>query len=112
PMLTRILTLLVMSCLLILGGYSDGPNTAGMKIYRHSLNGAPSSLDPAQSATIYANHIVVNVYDTLYSYGSSWIRVKPKAPYPGPRSKTGLDYPPTSAIRKKRYGMGGVLRPT
>ena len=68
PMLTRTLTLLVMSCLLILGGCSDGPNTAGMKIYRHSLNGAPSSLDPAQSATIYANHIVVNVYDTLYSY--------------------------------------------
>ena len=23
-----------------------------------------------------------------------------------------LDYPPISAIRKKRYGMGGVLRPT
>ena len=26
--------------------------------------------------------------------------------------KVELDCPPTSAIRKKRYGMGGVLRPT
>jgi len=26
--------------------------------------------------------------------------------------KLGLDYPPISAIRKKRYGMGGVLRAT
>ena len=38
------------------------------KIYRHSLNGAPSSLDPVNAATIYTNHIVVNIYDTLYRY--------------------------------------------
>ncbi len=39
-----------------------------MKVYRHSLGGAPTSLDPVQSATAYANHVVVNVYDTLYAY--------------------------------------------
>jgi len=61
--------LLFLICLpLLLAGCSDGPDTHGMKIYRHSLGGAPTSLDPVQSATVYANHVVVNVYDTLYAY--------------------------------------------
>jgi oligopeptide transport system substrate-binding protein len=47
-----------------LEGHLKGP----AKIYRHSLNGAPSSLDPINAATIYANNIVVNIYDTLYRY--------------------------------------------
>ncbi|MFT5211625.1 MAG: oligopeptide transport system substrate-binding protein [Flavobacterium sp.] len=47
-----------------LEGHLDGP----AKIYRHSLNGAPSSLDPVNAATVYANHIVTNIYDTLYRY--------------------------------------------
>lgn len=38
------------------------------KIYRHAMDGAPGSLDPAQAATIYANFIVINLYDTLYRY--------------------------------------------
>ncbi|HID44402.1 MAG TPA: hypothetical protein EYP34_01435 [Chromatiaceae bacterium] len=67
-MIIRACALLFLSSLLLAGGCSDGPKTTGMKVYRHSLNGSPTSLDPAQSATIYANHVVVNIYDTLYSY--------------------------------------------
>ena len=32
------------------------------------MDGAPSSLDPAQASHIYATHLVVNLYDTLYRY--------------------------------------------
>ena len=32
------------------------------------MDGAPASLDPAQASNIYANFIVVNLYDTLYRY--------------------------------------------
>jgi len=37
-------------------------------VYRHSIDGAPSTLDPAQAATIYSRVVVVNVFDTLYRY--------------------------------------------
>jgi oligopeptide transport system substrate-binding protein len=37
-------------------------------IYRHAMDGAPASLDPAQASNIYANFIVVNLFDTLYRY--------------------------------------------
>jgi len=32
------------------------------------MDGAPSSLDPAQASNIYANFLAVNLYDTLYRY--------------------------------------------
>ena len=57
--------------LLILSGCGDPPATHSgrpAKIYRHAMDGAPGSLDPVQSASIYANFIVVNLYDTLYRY--------------------------------------------
>lgn len=38
------------------------------KIYRHAVDGAPSSLDPAHAANVYAAQVVKNVYDTLYRY--------------------------------------------
>jgi oligopeptide transport system substrate-binding protein len=44
----------------------DTENTRS--IYRHSMDGAPSSLDPAQASNLYANFLVVNLYDTLYRY--------------------------------------------
>ncbi|MGV6851579.1 MAG: ABC transporter substrate-binding protein [bacterium] len=47
-----------------LAGHIDGPP----KVYHHSLDGAPSSLDPVNAATVYANHVVINIYDTLYRY--------------------------------------------
>ena len=41
---------------------------AGLKVYRHSLDESPSSLDPAQSSNTYANHVMAVTYDTLFSY--------------------------------------------
>ena len=32
------------------------------------MDQAPTSLDPTQAANVYANHVVVNAYDTLYAY--------------------------------------------
>jgi len=55
----------------MLGGCDQPPatdNGATAKIYRHAMDGIPGSFDPAQAATIYANFIVVNLYDTLYRY--------------------------------------------
>ncbi len=43
-------------------------DTAPVKIYRHALDGAPTNLDPVQSANIYASFLVTNLYDTLYRY--------------------------------------------
>ena len=57
--------------LLILGGCGEPPATHSgrpAKIYKHAMDGAPGSLDPAQSTSLYANFIVVNLYDTLYRY--------------------------------------------
>jgi ABC-type transport system substrate-binding protein len=44
----------------------DGPGD--YRLYRHALDGAPNSLDPAHSSNHYANFLVVNLYDTLYRY--------------------------------------------
>ncbi len=41
---------------------------ADFSIYRHSMDGSPSSLDPAQASHLYANFLAVNLYDTLYRY--------------------------------------------
>jgi ABC-type transport system substrate-binding protein len=49
-------------------GESAQQTPAGLKVYRHSMDEAPSSLDPVQAANVYANHVAINVYDTLYSY--------------------------------------------
>lgn len=32
------------------------------------MDEAPTSLDPVHAANVYANHVVVNAYDTLYAY--------------------------------------------
>ncbi|BBM83398.1 ABC transporter substrate-binding protein [Candidatus Uabimicrobium amorphum] len=42
--------------------------TAKGKVYWHSEDGAPTKLDPIESATTYANRITTAVYDTLYEY--------------------------------------------
>ena len=42
--------------------------SAGGKVFRYSLDSAPTSLDPVRASTLYANQIVVNLYDTLYVY--------------------------------------------
>lgn len=62
--LSPALLLLLMSC----GGPDSADDAGPLKVYRHSMDGAPGSLDPAHASTIYANFLVVNLYDTLYRY--------------------------------------------
>jgi ABC-type transport system substrate-binding protein len=50
------------------GTFDQGANQNGLKVYRHSMDSAPTSLDPVQSSNIYANYVVLNAYDTLYAY--------------------------------------------
>ncbi len=40
----------------------------GKKVYYHSMDGGPTTLDPVRSATVYTSFIVKNVFDTLYTY--------------------------------------------
>jgi ABC-type transport system substrate-binding protein len=47
---------------------SDSPGRAAEKVYRHAIDGAPGSLDPAHADTIYAATLVKNLFDTLYRY--------------------------------------------
>ena len=64
--------LLVAAIIMMLGGCGGddqpGIDDAGLKVYRHSMDGLPTTLDPVQISTVYANFVVVNVYDTLFSY--------------------------------------------
>jgi ABC-type transport system substrate-binding protein len=39
-----------------------------LKTYRHAMDQAPTTLDPVQGANVYANFVIVNAYDTLYTY--------------------------------------------
>ena len=67
----KIKILLILLVPLMSGGCGQPPATGDVspaKVYRHAMDGAPGSLDPAQAASIYANFVVVNVYDTLYRY--------------------------------------------
>lgn len=54
--------------LFLLAGCQPAQDADGTKVYRHSLDGAPGSLDPAHASSIYAKFLVVNLYDTLYRY--------------------------------------------
>jgi ABC-type transport system substrate-binding protein len=50
------------------GGSETPEGAAPLKVYRHSMDGAPGSLDPARAGSVYANFLAVNLYDTLYRY--------------------------------------------
>ncbi len=47
---------------------SNTPGQDAQRVYRHSMDGAPTSLDPVQAGTVYAGVMVANLYDRLYSY--------------------------------------------
>lgn len=74
---------------------------ANLKVYRHSMDGAPSSIDPVQARNVYVNTITLNAYDTLYSfkYLARPYEVKPNLAVDLPEiSDDGLTY----TIRIKR----------
>lgn len=68
-----LISVLVLVAALVTGCSSDEsleqrlPSSV-LKTYRHAMDQAPTSLDPTQAANVYANHVVVNAYDTLYAY--------------------------------------------
>jgi oligopeptide transport system substrate-binding protein len=67
----KYLQIIILLVPVLLGGCEQQPpanNGSPAKIYRHAMDGAPGSFDPAQSASIYANFVVINLYDTLYRY--------------------------------------------
>ncbi|MEO8444919.1 MAG: ABC transporter substrate-binding protein, partial [Gammaproteobacteria bacterium] len=47
---------------------SPGDPRPAVKTFRYSMDQAPTTLDPVQGSNIYANFVIVNAYDTLYSY--------------------------------------------
>jgi len=63
-----LLILLVLATLSGCGESPSGGDASEVKVYRHAMDGAPGSLDPAHAASIYANFIAVNIFDTLYRY--------------------------------------------
>ena len=76
-LLRTVPALLVVVLAMVTGGCSgdrdqtetvSAANSANLKVYRHSMDQSPSSLDPAQAANIYANFVALNAYDTLFSY--------------------------------------------
>jgi ABC-type transport system substrate-binding protein len=62
----RVVSLAIVLLAAFLAGCGDpsGPRS----VYRHALDGRVTNLDPIRASTIYANHLVVNLYDTLYAY--------------------------------------------
>lgn len=44
------------------------PDSSGLRVYKASMDGAPSTIDPVQASNIYANTVVLNAYDTLYRF--------------------------------------------
>lgn len=63
------LPVLAFAALAIVGCQDGGSNAdETLKVYRHAIDGAPASLDPAHADNIYAATLVKNLYDTLYRY--------------------------------------------
>ncbi len=72
-MLSRVSVLLVFALLAACSSSDDAADSgtlsmADQKVFRYAMNGSPTSLDPVQSGNVYANVIVTNVFDTLYTY--------------------------------------------
>ena len=65
----KLFLLLLLAVLAGCDRQADTPESiTSLSTYRHSMDGSPSSLDPAQASNIYANFLAVNLYDTLYRY--------------------------------------------
>lgn len=59
-----VLALTIVGC----GEAPTGGDSALLKVYRHSMDGSPTNLDPVQGSTLYTDFVIKNIYDTLYSY--------------------------------------------
>jgi ABC-type transport system substrate-binding protein len=75
PMKFLLSAAILLTTALLLSGCGDsqdqgnpGSEVANLKVYRHAMDQAPTSLDPVQAANVYANFIVLNAFDTLFSY--------------------------------------------
>lgn len=64
----RVTLIVALSLCLTMFGCQSENNTAGQSVYKLALDETPTDLDPAHASSLYINHIVVNAYDTLYSY--------------------------------------------
>lgn len=61
----------IAGCILLLAacsGGAPGQSAGNGKVFRYAMGGAPTSLDPAQAGSLYANYLVLNLFDTLYTY--------------------------------------------
>lgn len=54
--------------LAVLAACGGDPGDDAPTVYRHAMDNKADSVDPARAATVYANHLVLNLYDTLYAY--------------------------------------------
>ncbi len=69
--MTRITITIAITVALVavaLAGCGRDDRFAGMQVYRHSEDGVPTNLDPLRGSTVYANVMLLTVYDTLYRY--------------------------------------------
>ncbi|HSH27746.1 MAG TPA: ABC transporter substrate-binding protein, partial [Wenzhouxiangella sp.] len=63
------LPVLAIAALAVVGCQNGESEPDGaLKVYRHAIDGAPASLDPAHADNVYAATLVKNLYDTLYRY--------------------------------------------
>ncbi|MEO1574524.1 MAG: ABC transporter substrate-binding protein, partial [Pseudomonadota bacterium] len=67
---TAALAVLATSLILLTGcgGPGETPEEPDLRVYRHSFDERPRSLDPLNASTIYSNFVILNAYDTLYAY--------------------------------------------
>ncbi len=67
PLRLTLLALLAVSCAW-LAACNRTPADGNLRVYRHALDNKVDSVDPARAATVYANHLILNLFDTLYAY--------------------------------------------
>lgn len=63
-----LLAVLTLACTWLAGCDREGSAQDDLRVYRHALDNKVDNVDPARAATVYANHLVLNLYDTLYAY--------------------------------------------
>ncbi len=70
--MSKLVWSLVAAASVVLAGCAQEQKSNGydpnLKVYRHAMDQAPSSIDPVQASNVYANHVVLNAYDTLYAF--------------------------------------------